>query len=158
LSHRSVKPLHVSFALLSTVLVACGKEDPKPTAAPASAPSADHAHPPAPHGGEVQSLGDDEYHLEMIHDHDGGHVTVYVLGKDLKTPILVEAPVINLVTKTGPAQFTLTAIDPKPDGKAEGWKGSHEGLRVDPWDGRIRIKIGDKTYQSPLEGPAHTHD
>jgi hypothetical protein len=125
----------------------CGKEP--PPAAPA------HGHPPAPHGGEVLDLGADEYHLELIHDHDGGNVTVYVLGKDLKTPVAVEAPTINL-TK-GPVQFTLTAVNPGADGKADTWKGGHEGLRTDPWDGRIRVKIGDKVFQSPLEGEPHKH-
>jgi hypothetical protein len=149
---RSIAPV---LALLA--LSGCGRKDePKPT--PAAPATGDHAHPPAPHGGEVLSLGADEYHLEMIHDHDGGNVTAYVLGKDLKTPIRVEPPVISLVTKTGPVQFTLTPIDAGADGKAEGFRGSHEGLKADPWDGRIRVRIGDKDYQSPLEGPAHTHD
>lgn len=80
-------------------------------------------------------------------------MVVYVLAPDLKTPIPVEAPVVNL-TK-GPVQFTLTAIEPLPDGKATAWKGSHEGLKVDPWDGRIRVVIGGKTHQVPLEGHAH---
>jgi hypothetical protein len=44
-----------------------------------------------------------------------------------------------------------------PEGKSPAWKGSHEGLKADPWDGRIRLKIGDKTWQSPLEGAPHDH-
>jgi len=149
-----IPSLHVSFALLSAAFPACGKEEKAPTPPATGA----HAHPPAPHGGELLDLGENEYHLEMIHDHDGGNVTVYVLGKDLKTPIPVEMPVINLQTKGGPVQVTLTAISLGAEGKSDGWKGSHEGLKADPWDGRIRVKIGEKTYQSSLEGPAHTHE
>jgi hypothetical protein len=133
------------------LLVACGTSGSGDKKEPA------HEHPPAPHGGEVLELGDEDYHLEMIHDHDGGNVTVYVLGKDLKTPVAVEAPVIHVNAKSGPVQIPLTAVQPKPDGTADTWKGSHEALRSDPWDGRIRVKIGDKTYQSPLEGEEHSH-
>jgi hypothetical protein len=142
-----MRALETTFLAAALSLAACGKAAEKSTTK--------HEHPPAPHGGEVIDAGDG-YHLELIHDHDGGHVTVYVLDKDLKTPIAVEAPVVNLVK--GPVQFTLTAVNPRADGKADTWKGSHEGLRTDPWDGRIRVKIGDKTYNPPLEGEPHTHE
>jgi hypothetical protein len=146
----------VWLGLVAVVASGCGDADaPK---GKTEAASAVHAHPPAPHGGEILSLRGDEYHLEMIHDHSGGNVTVYVLASDAKTPVAVEAPVVNLVTKDGPVQITLTPIAPRADGKADGWRGSHEGLKADPWDGRIRVRIGDKMFQSPLEGPAHTHD
>jgi predicted small lipoprotein YifL len=140
------------LAGVAALLAGCGKD----AKGPEPKPPEEHSHPPPPHGGELLELGNDEYHLELIHDHDGGHVTVYVLGKDVKTPVPVEAPVVNL--EKGPVQFTLTAVNPGPDGKADTWKGSHEGLRTDPWLGRIRVKIGDKTYQSPLEGELHSHD
>jgi hypothetical protein len=141
--------------LVFVSLAACGKEasTPKGDGAPAA-----HSHPPAPHGGEVQEMGQDEYHLEMIHDHDGGHVTVYVLEKDLKTAVRVPAPVIQVNAKGGPVQFTLTAVNPGPDGTAEAWKGSHDGLKVDPWDGTIRIQVRGKQFRNPLEGPVHTHE
>jgi len=142
--------------LAAVVVAACGRSgSPEPDAA---SPSPSAAHPSAPHGGEVLELGSGEYHVEMIHDHDGGNVTVYVLGADLKTAVAVEQPVVNLVTKEGPVQIFLTAVDPRPDGKAEAWKGSHAGLKADPWDGRVRLRIGGRMYQSPLEGPAHSHE
>jgi len=116
-----------------------------------------HDHPAAPHGGEILELAGGAAHLELIHDHEGGNVTVYVLGADLRTPVAVEAPIVNLVTKDGPVQFALIPVNPRPDGKSDAWKGSHEGLKSDPWDGRIRVVIDGKTYQSPLEGEAHAH-
>ncbi len=134
------------------LLAACGKEP----EAPKDGHEHGHEHGPAPHGGEVLDLGGGAAHLEVIHDHDGGNMTVYVLGADLKTPIAVEPPVVSL--EKGPVQFTLTAIDPGADGKAVAFKSSHDGLKTDPWLGRIRVKIGDKTYQSPLEGEGHDHD
>jgi hypothetical protein len=149
-----MRPLDLlSSIALALALAACGKDD---AVTKGGSPGA-HAHPAAPHGGEVLDLGEQEYHLEMIHDHVGGHVTVYVLGKDLKTPVPVAAPVINLNAKSGPVQFTLTAVSPRPDGTSDTWKGSHEGLRVDPWDGTIRLEIGGKQFRSPLEGPVHKH-
>lgn len=141
-------------AILTLFLAAaCGKEKGKEAAHEEHA----HAHPAAPHGGEILELGEGEYHLELIHDHEGGNVTLHVLGKDVKTPVAVEAPVINLVTKEGPVQFALVPADGSTEGKSSAWKGSHEGLKADPWDGRIRLKIGDKTWQSPLEGEPHDH-
>ena len=142
---------HRECILGLALLAACGKEAPKEEHG-----GHDHAAHVAPHGGEILDLGGGAAHLEIIHDHDGGNMTVYVLGADLKTPIPVEAPVVGL--EKGPVQFTLTAIDPGPDGKATAFKGSHEGLKTDPWEGRIRVKIGDKTYQSALEGEGHGHD
>jgi len=139
--------------LVIALVAACGdkKEAPKEQEG--------HGHEAhvAPHGGEILELGGGAAHLEILHDHEGGSMTVYVLGADLKTPIAVEAPVVNLVTKDGPAAVTLTAIEPGTDGKASAWKGAHAGLKADPWDGRIRVAIGGKTYQSPLEGEGHDH-
>ncbi|NUN48357.1 MAG: hypothetical protein HUU15_05960 [Candidatus Brocadiae bacterium] len=128
----------------------------------------DHAHKPGgghdhgdhelgPHKGEIVDIADGAYHLEILHDHDGGHMTVWVLDGKLEKTLQVPAPVVNLKTKDGPVQFTLEAASPLADGMAECWKGSHAGLKTDPWDGRVVIRIGDKTYQPPLEGAAHGH-
>ncbi|HEX5138221.1 MAG TPA: hypothetical protein VFY93_14690 [Planctomycetota bacterium] len=141
------------YALCLALLAACGerKEAPK---GPGGHGHAEHV---APHGGEILELGGGAAHLEIIHDHDGGNLTVYILGADLKTPIAVETPAVNLMTKEGTATVVLTAIEPGADGRASAWTGAHEGLKADPWDGRIRVKIGDKNYQSPLEGEGHDH-
>jgi hypothetical protein len=141
------------FVLGLALFAACGGD--KPDATKDDDEGYDHADHVAPHGGEILDLGGGAAHLEVIHDHDGGNITVFVLGADLKTPIAVEAPVVSL--EKGPVQFTLTAVEPGTGGKASVFKGSHEGLKSDPWEGRIRVKIGDKTYQSPLEGEAHDH-
>lgn len=149
---RWLEPSFVLVAVLSLVGCSDDKGGEK-KAAPK------HEHPPEPHGGEVVEVGEEVAHLEMIHDHVGGKVTVYVLGADLKTPIAIETPVVNVKGKDGTGvQFSLTAVNPGADGKADTWKGEHEALKTDPWDGRIRVKIDGKTYNSDLEpaGP-HTH-
>lgn len=149
----------LAIVILPLCLAACGSKD-APQKGTAKTDDQGHSHDHGaekpPHGGELLEIGDGAYHLELMHDHTGGNVTVWVLGPDAKTPVEIEAPVINL-TK-GAVQFTLTSVDPAPTGKSSAWKGSHDGLKVDPWDGRIRVKIGDKTFQSPLEGEAHSHD
>lgn len=144
-----------SLCVLGILLAACGDKPAPKDAIEAHNDGHDHADHTAPHGGEILDLGGGAAHLEIIHDHDGGNMTVYILGADMKTAVPIEAPVVNLVTKAGAVTVALTAVEPGADGKASVWKGSHEGLKTDPWDGRIRVKIGGKTYQSELEGEAH---
>ena len=146
---RSIAP--IVLALLALGLGACGDKG-----APAPKSDAGHEHTP-PHGGEMLELGNEEGHLELMHDHDGGNVTVWVYDGKMK-PVRVAAPTIVVQMKAGGTQeFTLTAVDPQPDGTSDTWKGQHDGLKTDPWEGRIRVTIGGKPFQSPLEGPAHTH-
>jgi len=136
--------------LLACALAACGKEEKEG--------GGGHAHDElGPHGGEVLDLGNGAYHLEILHDHEGGSMRVWVLDGALKETLRVPAPVVNLVTKGGPVQLTLSAESPDAEGRALEWRGAHEGLKADPWDGRIVLAIGGKTYQSPLEGEAHKH-
>lgn len=135
-------------------LAACG-EKPAPSA-PGGAH--DHAHDEKPpHGGEVLELGNHEVHLEVMHDHDGGNIGVYVYGASFEKPLHVARPVVNTQGKDGPVEVVLTAVDPKPDGTAHHWKGQHAALIADPWVGNLQVVVNGKTYQSPLEG-AHAHD
>jgi hypothetical protein len=149
---RTLSSLLTLLAALG--LSGCGdKGDPKPPKTDAG-----HEHTP-PHGGEMLELGAEEGHLELMHDHDGGNVTVYVYDGAMK-PVKVAAPTIVIqqkADKTKSSEFTLTAVNPGADGTSDTWKGSHEDLKADPWEGRIRLTIGGKAFQSPLEGPAHTH-
>jgi hypothetical protein len=120
-------------------------------------PAEPHEHK-APHeGGEILELGKEDAHLELIHDHTGGKVVVYVYGSDFDKVLFVEKPTITMMQDGKEVDVPLTAVDPKPDGTAHQWKGEHPSMISDPWNGRIRVKIGGKEFQSPLEGPAHTH-
>ena len=147
----------VPLVAMLAFLAGCGQGDagkPTPPAKPAEA-AHDHVH--GPHDGEVLELGEEEGHVELIHDGVGGNVTVYVFGKDLKTPVSVVAPTIVVQTKDGPKEFTLTAVGDASGGKAHAWKGSHAALVADPLNGRIRVNIGGKDFQSPLEPVGHDH-
>jgi hypothetical protein len=114
-------------------------------------------HDLGPHGGELLELAGGEFHVEIMHDHDGGSMKVWVLDKDAKKTLMVRAPAINLLTKDGPVQFNLEPDSALTGELAECWKGSHSGLKTDPWNGRIKIRIGDKTYDSALEEEGHKH-
>lgn len=158
---RPDRPLAFLAALaLASLLPACGKGDGPSKGAGPAAKADDHGHDHAghahgPNGGELLDLDGGAYHLELGHDHENGIIRVWVLAADAKTAVPVEAPVVNL-TK-GAVQFTLTGAAPVKDGKATSWTGQHDGLKADPWEGRIRIVIDGKTYQSPLEDASHAH-
>jgi hypothetical protein len=146
---------------VATFVVGCGKDEPKtPTPAPAPAtqppPASGNPMPPAAapheshdasHGGRVLELGDHEGHLELVHDAAAGTVTVYVTDADMK-PVASEAPVINL-TK-GTVQVPMTPLSGDAT-KADAWKATHDALKATPLDGRIRVKIGERTYNTALE-------
>jgi hypothetical protein len=117
-----------------------------------------HSHD-APHGGEVLELGKEEGHLEMMHDHVGGKLEVYVFGSSFEKPLHVPMPVVTILVDGAEVKMPLDAVAPKPDGTAHHWKGQHDGLKTDPWNGRIEVVLapGKAPLRSPLEGPAHTH-
>jgi hypothetical protein len=153
---------------VAAALVGCGrKEEPAPTsgAAPkgATASSTDApassgaiAMPTAPeaaahdheskHGGTVLELGEHEGHLEVVHDRAAGTLRAYVSDGDM-TPVASEAPVVNLVK--GAVQITMTPLSGAGP-KAEAWTATHDGLKVEALEGRVRLRIGDRTYQAPL--------
>ena len=150
----------LAAAAFSVLLPACGNHDASKGAGRA-AKADDHGHDHGehahgPNGGELVELDGGAFHAEIGHDHEHGIIRVWVLGTDAKTPVAVEAPVVNL-TK-GAVQLTLTGAAPIKDGKATSWTAQHDALKADPWDGRIRLVIEGKTYQAPLEGEGHAHD
>jgi hypothetical protein len=113
----------------------------------------EHAHRHGPHDGEVIDVPGGLACLEIVHDAKTGDLTVYVLAPDLKTPLEIDAPVLNLAK--GPVQLTLTAVAPGADGRASSFRATHDGLKEDPIDGRLRVKVADKTHQLSLEGHHH---
>lgn len=157
---NALRSLATSLSVLSALLlVGCGKDAPTPTAGGGGAEHG-HEHGDAgPHGGEIQELGDaHEAHLELMHDHDGGTIAAYAYGKSFEEPVAIPKPTITVQLKEGgTAEVQLTAVEPKADGTAMGWKGQHPALIADPWLGRIDLVIGGKSYRAPLEGPAHAH-
>jgi hypothetical protein len=147
-----MRPRPLFLFLAAAAFAACGKE-PAPSGSPAGktggtpvdAPHDDHG---PRHGGHILEVGDEHAaHLEIVHDAATGTLTAYVYDGDMK-PIAVEAPVINL-TKGG-TQVAMTPLSGAGP-KADAWKAVDPALQADPLDGRMRLKIGDRTYQPMLE-------
>lgn len=110
-----------------------------------------------PHGGEIAEVGDkDDTHAELVHDEKAGKLTIYLLGKDQKTPVAIkDAPKINLKTKDGNKQIEMKAVEAK-DGAASQYEATDEALKADPLDGRIVVTLADgKKYNVSLK---HEHE
>ena len=65
----------------------------------------DHAHL-GPNGGDIVEIGEEEYHAEWTHDHDSGLVTVFILDKDMKKEVPIEAAEIEIATKVADGEKT----------------------------------------------------
>jgi hypothetical protein len=171
--------LLAAASLLAGLAAACGKEEPRgpslsnvdrPGTTPASAgtptgpasgvpaqpdptaPSDDHS---PRHGGDLLEVGEHEAHLEVVHDAVAGTMTLHVYDEEMR-PVPVEAPVVNLTE--GGVQVPTTAAAASTDGRSPSWTARHPGLEADLVKGRVRLKIGEKTYQVDLEAEPHVHD
>jgi len=123
-----------------------------------AAPLPDHDHgAKGPHGGGIIELGEEEYHAELVIDHDSHAVVLYVLGKDAKTPELVSATEVT-VTPEGKDSLTLKATPQA--GEAEGKTSKfelvddavvHALMDAGFVHGTLRISIGDKPYNGKID-------
>ena len=144
-------------AAFSVLLPACGNHDAPKGAGPA-AKADDHGHDHGehahgPNGGELVELDGGAFHAEIGHDHEHGIIRVWVLGTDAKTPVAVEAPVVNL-TK-GAVQLTLTGAAPIKDGKATSWTAQHDALKAD-LSGAAPVLVSISAVTSDAEGDTVT--
>lgn len=137
-----------------------------------SNPLPDHDHgEKGPHGGGIVELGKEEYHAEILIDHDAHAIIVYVLGKDAKTAEPIAATEIT-VTPAGKDALTLKAAPQPgdPEGKASKFvfvsdEVVHELLEAGFVHGELKITIGDKPYTGDIdyhmpgsEHKDHDHD
>jgi hypothetical protein len=86
------------FAALGLPLTGCGRKTPDK-----DAHEHEHAHEhghEGPHGGHLLELGDEDYHAEWTHD-DNGKIDIYVLDKDLKKDVAIDAEKLTIKTKVG---------------------------------------------------------
>ena len=113
-----------------------------------------HEEHKAPHGGPLLEVGEEEAHLELVHDEKAGKLTLYLLGKDAKTPVAIkDAPKVNLKTDKGPKQIETKAVEAK-DGLASCFEATDDALKADPLNGRIALTLGEKKYNVELK---HEH-
>lgn len=131
-------------------------------------PKDDHEHgAKGPHGGGIIELGEEEYHAELVVDHESHSISVYVLGKDAKTAEAIPAADLT-VTPEGKDAVTLKAA-PQPgdaEGKASKFSVENDDL-VHAWQeagfvhGKLRVTIGDKPYVGDIDyhmDGDHDHD
>ena len=161
-----------AFVACTAIGVACGaigcnnaSEYKKVSEVKTAAPVDDHDHgAKGPHGGGIVELGEDEYHAEVVVDHDSHAVIVYVLGKDAKTAEAVGAAEIT-ITPEGKDALTLKAA-PQP-GDAEGKSSKfaveddgavHTFMDAGFIHGDLRITIGDKPYVGHIDYHLDDHD
>lgn len=133
-------------------------------------PDHDHGHAAkGPHGGGIVELGDEEYHAEVVVDHDSESLIVYVLGKDAKTAEPVAATEVT-IAREGKDALTLKATPEASDGEGKASKFTivdhdlvHKVMDEGFMHGDLRITIGDKPYNGKidyhLDGSSHEgHD
>jgi hypothetical protein len=123
LQHHGPAPL--SWLIVALALgVGCG--DGAHSARNPAAPAAhDHGHGHshvAPHGGTVVVLGDEAYHLELVHDHAAGRLTLYVLDGHMEHFIRLPVPSLQVTcTLDGNERpLTLAAVAQAATGESVG--------------------------------------
>lgn len=132
-------------------------------------PAKKHDHgTTGPHNGGLVELGDDEYHAEVVVDHDTHSVDVYILGKDAKTAVPVSQTEITL-TPEGKDALTLKAAPQAGDGDGksskfhlEDDKFVHDVMDAGFLHGDLRVTVGETNFVGHvdvhLDGKDHDHD
>lgn len=124
----------------------------------------DHDHPSeGPHHGHLIELGDEEYHVEFVHDEKAGTVTIYILDGAAKEAVPIEATeiAINLKHAGKGEQFKLAASPDQgdPEGKSSRFVSNDEKLGEDleheDAEAQLVLKINGKSYRGKIE---HDHD
>ena len=127
-------------------------------------PHAHHEH--GPHGGHIVELGGEEYHAEITLDPQSRKLTVYLLGKDVKTPLPVDAAslAVRLVIGGEKQEIVLSPTPQAGDGEglssvfamAEGAvpESIHD---AEDLQGEVVVSIGGKQYRGDITHD-HGHD
>lgn len=118
----------------------------------------DHGHgEKGPHGGSIVELGEEEFHAEIVLDHDAHILRVFVLGKDAKTAEPIAATEITVAVE-GKDAVTLKAAPQEGDGdgKASRFELIDEKLVHDILDakflhGKVQLTIGDKPFSGKID-------
>lgn len=122
-----------------------------------------HAHGEGPHGGAVADWGGGKYHVEFTVDHDKQEATIYLLGKDEKTPSPIKPTdgKLLLTIKEPAFQVDLMAqpLDGEADGTASRFVGKNEKLGVvQEFAGTISGDVEGTPYAGDFAESAHAHE
>ncbi|PIE22655.1 MAG: hypothetical protein CSA62_11250 [Planctomycetota bacterium] len=135
--------------LAATLPFACSEtKTDKGAEAPATKNEAHPEH--GPNGGHLLEIGDHVAHLELVQDKDEGSMTLYLLGKDAKTALLIKkAPKVKLISAEGPKVLDTKAVGGSDAGASQ-WKVSSPLLKGKDAKGRISVEYKGKTYQPEI--------
>jgi len=123
-----------------------------------------HNHPSeGPHHGGLVELGNEEYHIEIVHDDDAGTVTAYVLDSSAKVAVPINASeiMVNLSHDGQAEQFALAASPQSgdPPGKSSKFVSNDtelaEDLDNDAVSAQLVVTINGKPYRGAIQ---HDHD
>lgn len=127
-----------------------------------------HAHATeGPHHGPLIELGNEEYHVEVVHDDATGAVTLYLLDAHAEKVVTTTATeaVINLKHGDTPEQFKLAAQpeEGNPAGQTSRFtltdKELVEHLHEAAAGAKLNITIGDTPYSGSIPAEDHAkHD
>lgn len=125
-----------------------------------------HEHGAAgPHGGAIVELGDEEYHGEVVVDAKTHTLTVYLFGKDAKTPAPIAAEHVTVVDGKD-TQLQLSAVEPK-DGKTSQFALADEEkvgtiAKAGFLHGELKLEADGKPYRGKIDahfdGSSHDED
>ena len=162
-----LRSLYRSFALASLtgvlMVAGCGPSSP-PKGNSGGSAHTEQAHPSeGPHGGHLIELGDEQYHVELVHDDKAGEVTFYVLDSSAKKAVPIDAAelVVNLKHGGKAEQFKIAA---KPEsGETAGTssrffsadKELAGDLDAEGADAQLVVTISGKQFRGAIE---HEHD
>lgn len=128
----------------------------------------EHGHPTeGPHHGPLVELGNEEYHVEVVHDDATGAVTLYLLDAHAEKVVTTTATeaVINLKHGDTPEQFKLAAQpeESNPAGQTSRFtltdKELVEHLHEAAAGAKLNITIGDTPYSGSIPAEDHAkHD
>ncbi|OYW17334.1 MAG: hypothetical protein B7Z55_12725 [Planctomycetales bacterium 12-60-4] len=121
----------------------------------------DHGHgAEGPHHGALIEFGEEEYHGEIVVDHAGHALKLYLLGPDAKSDATTAATEATLAIAGG-AKLTLKPAADQPEGQASLFELIDESAiaeieKMGFIHGDLTIKIGDKEFMAGVD--AHFHE
>ncbi len=151
-------------AALFLAMTGCDGNKSKTVSTPPPAPVETHLHPAkGPHHGDLIELGNEEFHVEMVHDDAAGAVTIYILDSAAKVAVPIDATelVINLKHDGKPEQFKLmpSADIGDPAGKSSRFTLKDADLAAHIEDAaaapKMSVNINGKPYSGEIK---HQHD
>lgn len=157
------------LALAATVLIGCGDDssfEEYDTAPTSDGTHGGHSHEgeAGPHGGSIVELASDHsVHGEACLDEGGKSVTFYILGGDLKSPMVAESLEFEIDEGDDEKHLPVTPkpLDGETDGKASAFVVDTSSLGVlenlDHLHAHVHVVIDGQEYEGAVAGD-HDHD